>query len=177
MGVTIVPEYLLRDIVSQMPPIPYPTGDREIQFGFGDKKELNKYLALKKEDSYPLMWLLMPSTELHTNEFSKVERDCSIIIATLETRKDLYNPQRYEGSFKQVLLPVFDLFVQGISSASTTRFINETQVSKNKFPNYSEDANSTKSGAIELWDAIRIDCRIEFQNSCLRQIKWITTTS
>ena len=87
----------------------------------GDKKELNKYLSLKKNDSYPLVWLLSPSAESHIDNSSRVERDCSIILATLETRTD-YNPQRYEGSFSQVLNPVTDYIVQGVRSASQTVF-------------------------------------------------------
>ena len=175
MGI-VIPEHKLRDIISQMPKVDYQggIGDRSIQFGWGDKTELNRYLKLKKEDSYPLMWLLSPSPELHIYKSTRVERDCSIVIATLETRKDLYNPQRYNFSFDIVLNPIADYFMQGIRSASTTMFLNEDNVTLNKFPNYSDESQSDKSGAIALWDAIRIDCRIEFKNSCLNEIKWIT---
>ena len=176
MGI-VVPEYLLEDIVDQMPQISYPNGNRSINFGYGDKKELNKYLQVKKEGSYPLIWLLMPQSELLTNEFSKSERDCNFIIATLEDRKDLYNSQRFRGSFDQFLLPVVNLLIEGISSAETTRFINQTQATINKFPNYSDESNSDSGGVIALWDAIRLDCRIEFQNACLKQIKWTTSTT
>ena len=31
----IVPEYILRDIVSQMPTVTYPNEERTIQFGWG----------------------------------------------------------------------------------------------------------------------------------------------
>lgn len=176
MGI-VVPEYLLEDIVDQMPQISYPNGDRSINFGYGDKKELNKYLQLKKEGSYPLMWLLMPEKETHIYEFSKAERDCKVVIATLETRADLMNPQRFRGSFDQFLFPMANLFIEGISSAETTRFINDTKVDIYKHPNYSEETDSKKSGVIALWDAIRLDCRIEFQNACLKQIKWTTSTT
>lgn len=182
MGSLIIPEQELRDIISQMPPIDYgdnekgnPIGERNIQFGWGNKKELNKYLAKKQKASYPLTWLLSPSPELHIDNSSKVERDCSLIIATLDTRKDLYNPDRYKLYFDRVLNPIAELFVQGIRSASTTRFLNDDNVTITKFPDYSEDASTIQTGAIELWDAIRIDCRIEFNNSCLNNIKWITS--
>lgn len=176
MGI-IVPEYILEDIVEQMPSINYPSGAKDVNFGYGDKRELDKYLKLKGDSSYPLIWLLMPSPEKHTKEFSRAERSCSFIVATLETRSDLMNSQRFRGAFDQFLLPVSNLLIEGISSASATRFINETEVDIYKFPNYSEDEKSEESGTIQLWDAIRMDCRIEFKNSCLRQIKWTTTIS
>jgi hypothetical protein len=175
----IVPEYILRDIVNQMPQISYQGQNsidlvRTIQFGWGDKKELNKYLLLRRNDSYPLVWLLSPSVEAHVDNSSKVERDCSIVVATLETRKDLYNPQRYEGTFNNILNPVTSYVIQGLRSFSKTRILNDNDVNITKFPNYSEDSNSNQGGSIELWDATRIDCRIEFNNSCSNNIKWIT---
>ena len=177
MGI-IVPEYILEDIVELMPTITYPNSvERNIKFGYGDKKELNRYLALKKDASYPLIWLLMPEKETHTCQFSKAERDCRFIIATLEDRSDLLNSQRYRGAFDQFLLPVANLLIEGIQSASTTRFANQDEVGIAKHPNYSEESNSNESGVIELWDAIRLDCKIEFNNSCLNQIKWITNTT
>lgn len=170
----IVPEYIIRDIVDQMPLIDYPIGLLKIKFGWGDKIELNKYLSLKKGDSYPLVWLLLPSIEHHNSNLSLVERDCSIIIATLETRKDLYNPQRYEGAFEKVLNIVTDYMIQGFRSSSQTRLLNDDKINITKFPNYSEDSNFEKGASIELWDATRIDCKIEFNNSCVNTIKWMT---
>ena len=177
MGI-IVPEYILEDIVELMPTITYPDSvERNIKFGYGDKKELNRYLALKQDASYPLIWLLMPERETLTYQFSKDERDCRFIIATLEDRADLFNSQRYRGAFDQFLIPVANLLIEGIQSASTTRFANTDELGMVKHPNYSEESDSNESGSIELWDALRLDCRIEFNNSCLRQIKWITNTT
>ena len=144
----IVPEYIIRDIVNQIPTITYPSGEKSVQFGWGDKKELNKYLKVKKEGSYPLIWLLSPSQELHTNNSTIVERDCNFVIATLETRSDLYNPQRYEGAFKSFLNPVTEYLTQGVRNASPTRILNDDNITITKFPNYSEDESSSKSGAI-----------------------------
>ena len=173
MGALIIPEYKIRDFINQMPTISYPDGERNIQFGWGDKKELNKYLMKKGIDSYPLVWLLGPSTERHIDQLEKAERDCSFVIATLETRTDLYNPQRYEGSFSKFLNPVNNYLVQGMRNANTTRVLNNDVFNITKHPNYSDESQGDQSGSIELWDAIRTDCTIEFNNSCLKQLKWI----
>lgn len=170
----IVIEDILSQIVTRFPTISYAGQERFSKFGWGDKKELNRYLILKQDESYPLVWLLGAAPELHQNNSDLIERDCAIIIATLETRQDLYNPQRYQGAFSQVLNPVADYFMQGIRASSNTRFLNDDTATLTKFPNYSEDSSKTEGGAIELWDAIRIDCRIEFNGSCANSIKWIT---
>ena len=176
MGSIIVPEHKLRDIVSKMPQVDYggTNGLRTIQFGWGDKKQLNKYLALKKDDSYPLIWLLNPRPKTCKANQSLVERDCNLVIATLESRKDMNSMERFDASFDIILNPITDLIFQGIGSATTTRFLNDDEQVVNDFPDYSDDANSNSSGVIALWDAIRIDCKIEFNNSCLKNIKWIT---
>jgi len=181
MGGLIIPEDKLREIISQMPPIDYidANGDliesRQIQFGWGTKKQLNEYLKLNKEDSYPLTWLLNPRTKTYKDQSSLVDRDCNIVIATLETRKYMSAMDRFNASFEIVLNPICELITQGIRSASTTRFLNDDQQQVNDFPDYSEEGNTAEAGSIEMWDAIRFDCRIEFNNNCLNNIKWITS--
>ena len=176
MGSLIIPEHQLRDIISQMPQIDYggAIGERVIRFGWGTKKQLNAYLCKKKDDSYPLIWLLNPRTKTYKDQSSLVDRDCNLVIATLETRKYMDAMQRFNASFEIVLNPICDLLMQGIRSASTTRFLNDDVQNINDFPDYSEEGNTSKGGSIEMWDAIRFDCRIEFNNSCLNNIKWIT---
>jgi len=176
MGGLIVPEYKLRDIISQMPSIDYggDIGVYDIQFGWGSKKSLNKYLDKKGDDSYPLIWLLNPSKKTYKDQSSLVERDCSLIIATLETRKDMDDEERFDAAFKIVLNPIADLIIQGVRSANTTMFLNDNKQDVFDFPDYSDESSGSTSGTIALWDAIRLDCRIEFNNSCLNDIKWMT---
>ena len=166
---------MLRDIVSQMPSVDYggDLGFRDVQFGWGNKKQLNEYLKLKKSDSYPLIWLLNPQKEVYKNQSTMIDRDCPLILATLETRKDLDSMQRFDFSFALVLVPIFDYIMQGFRAANTTRVLNNDEFEASKYTDYSDSDSGDKSGVIEDWDAIRVDCRVEFKNNCLNQIKWI----
>ena len=168
----IVVEHRLRDIVSQIPGIDLNKDYLGVKpkFGWGDKKELNRYLQLKKEGSYPLVWLL-PSPENHIDSGQAVKKDCNLIIATLEKDISLFNDQRYLKSYDLILNPLTDYLVQGLRSSSISSIIGD-EWSVFRHPNYSEESKGDESGTIDLWDAIRLDCTVEINNHCLKQIVW-----
>jgi hypothetical protein len=171
----IVPEYIMRDIILQMPKLTVfnDGNERSIKFGWGDKLELNRYLVAEKEDLYPLIWLLIPAKDVHSENGALCNRLCSFIIANTEERSELYNPQRYEYNFKMVLLPVTEYIIQGIKGSSDTR-IADDEYEVTKHPNYSEDgSNGSESASIALWDAVRLDIDVEFiKTNCKNIIKW-----
>ena len=168
----IVVEHRLRDIISQIPTIALNADYLAVspKFGWGNKKELNRYLELKKEGSYPLIWLL-PSKESHKNNGESVQRKCVFIIAHLEKDTSLFNDERYLKSFDLILNPLTDYLVQGLRTASIS-FIVDDEWEIFKEPNYSETQSADEHGTIDLWDAIRLDCNIEITNDCLNTISW-----
>lgn len=164
----IVTEHRLRDLVGLIPSIRInDSNNLKPFFGWGNKDELNRTLKEYKSSIYPLIWLL-PGKDDYNYKSEKVIKDCSFIIATLETKEDLLNPTRYEYNFKIVLNPLTSLLIEGLRKSSITRVISDN-IGIFKQPNYSE---IEKDGVIDLWDATRIDCKIEINNNCLRDIKW-----
>lgn len=171
----IIAENILRDIVYQMPEIRINDDvKRQPNFHWGDRHELVKYLELKSEEAYPLIWLLL-GVENHKDRGSVCFRDCELIIATRETDKTLLNSQRYLKSFETVLNPVLDLLVEGLQSSSTTRIVNDSW-SIERRPDYTESyyKNDNDNFTIDLWDAIKLLCEVEFNNNCQNTILWQT---
>ena len=150
----IIPEHILRDIVKQIPAVVINSGrTQKPQFGWGDKLELNRYLKLKKNDSYPLIWLL-PSVEHHSEDGDRCKKRLEIIVATLEEDENLFNPERYNQSFEIVLNPVTEQVIKGLTDSRVTKII-EAKWDVFKHPNYSDD-DGKSNGTIALWDALKL---------------------
>ena len=170
----IVPEHILTDIVAQMPAVVLNSNiTQSPQFSWGDKLELNRYLELKKNDSYPLIWLL-PSVDSHYNDGEYCSKRLELIIATLESDQNLFNPERYKKSFEIVLNPVADLVLKGLTDSRVTKVIGEKwEIFKQ--PNYSDNKyqDDNSHGTIELWDALKITFNeVEFNNNCINKNIW-----
>ena len=167
----IIPEHILRDIVKQIPAVVINSKiTQKPQFGWGDKLELNRYLENKKNDSYPLIWLL-PTGENHHSDGDYCNKRLEIIIATLEEDENLYNPERYNQSFKIVLNPVTEQVIKGLTDSRVTKII-EAKWDVFKHPNYSDD-DGKSNGTIALWDALKITFNeVEFNNNCLNTNIW-----
>lgn len=172
---SIIVENRITEIVANMPKIRINEDvSQSPSFGWGDRKELGKYLNLKGGGAYPLIWLLI-SPDNHTERGRLCSRDCEFVIATLESQKDLMNNERFEKSFDVVLNPVLEYLLQGLGSSSIARIENESW-SVERRPDYSESDFKEKNDnyTIELWDALKLSCTVEFNNHCLKTIKWQT---
>jgi len=167
----IIPEYIIRDIVKQIPDVVINLErTQKPQFGWGDKLELNRYLKLKKNNSYPLIWLL-PSIEHHSKDGDRCNKRLEIIIATLEEDENLYNPERYDKSFRIVLNPVAEQVIKGLTDSRVTKIIG-AKWDVFKHPNYSDD-DGKSNGTIALWDALKLTFNeVEFNNNCLNTNIW-----
>lgn len=162
----IVVENRLRDIISQFPQITIGSNNYSSYFGFGNETELNRYITRSNSSNYPLIWLL-PNTDSYKVNGALVTRNVSIIIATMEQREELMNPERYSASFSYVLNPLTDYLIQGLQNSNITRVLSEN-INITKFPNYTQ----TEGSVIDKWDAVRIECEVEFNKHCLNTIKW-----
>jgi hypothetical protein len=159
----IVVEDSLTEIIKYIPKVQINVSiASKAQFIWGDANELNRYIASKKSNSYPLIWLL-PSEDIYEGSKGQtVDKECTFIIATRETRTDLLNAERYRNSFKWVLNPLTANLIHGLSSSNiTSRSGEEYQILK--LPNYSDD--QIKNGTIDLWDAISLKINIRFTNN------------
>lgn len=168
----IVTEHIIRAIVDTIPAMQLNADTLEkAKFHWGDEKELNRYIELKKDDSYPLIWLLPSADNYEGNTGQTVVKDCTFIIATRETRKELFNDQRYITTFDVVLNPLTDYLIHGLTASTITDRIGSFW-EINKFPNYS--AESAKNGTIDLWDAVKLDIAVRFNGElqCLKQISY-----
>jgi hypothetical protein len=168
----IVVEHMLRAVINTIPEIRLNDNlSSKPKFHWGDEKELNRYIQLKKDESYPLIWLL-PSPDRYEGSLGQeIIKECTFIIATRETRKELFNDQRYINSFDVVLQPLTENLIHGITVSSITDRTEDTWEIM-KFPNYSND--SEKNGTIDLWDAIQLTINVRFKSSikCLKNINY-----
>lgn len=130
-----------------------------------DAKEVNRYLLLK-EQPYPVIFLISGRTNgVRTDDgvFQEVNRDAVFILATRELDTNLINSQRLESSYKNVLNPLTELFINSLENSSISR-VTENGFSVELIPNYE---NSTKNGQIDIWDAVRLQGDITINNQCL----------
>ena len=154
----IVVEHLIREAIATIEEIQLNAGvSRKPSFGWGDKKELNRYLELKKDNAYPLIWLIQ-NKEKHIEKGTAIEKDCTFIIATRETRTDLFNDERYLNSFNVVLNPLTEMLLKVLKRSQSIS--SEYEIFKR--PNYSE--NKKENGTIDLWDAIELNIDITFRD-------------
>lgn len=143
---------------------------KKCSFSFGKEEELNRYLKATNSQDYPLIWLL-PSKNTNDITSNIVKRRVSIIIATLEENSDYFNVTRYERSFKPVLFPIRDYLVHSLRNSGATRLIG-SEVDTYEFPNYVKDDGA---GNIDKWDAIRIECDVDFiRDKCIKSFTWTT---
>ena len=167
----IIPEHSIRDIIAGMPTVRINSGlTVSPKFHWGNKKELNRYIQVQKENSYPLIWLL-PSLESHEGSTGQsLTKECSFIIATRETRSSLFNNERYKISFDIVLNPLTNNLIHALISSNITSRIGETH-DVFKLPNFSED-DGESNVTIDLWDAISLDMNVRFSSN-IKNLKQI----
>lgn len=154
----IVTEHLIRDAINTIDAIALNSNvSKKPSFGWGNKLELNRYLELKKDNAYPLIWLIQ-NKEKHIEKGNRVKKNCEFIIATRETRKDMYNDERYLKSFDLVLNPLTSNLIKVLKRSQ--EISKEWEISK--LPNYSD--SKSKNGTIDLWDAIKLDIEVTFKD-------------
>lgn len=169
----IVVEHVIAKIIDTIPSIALNAEvSSKPKFHWGDEFELNRYIQLMKEESYPLIWLLPSPDKYEGSNGQEVVKECEFIIATRETRTDLFNNQRYINSFDLVLQPLTEKLIHGLTVSSiTNRIGDEWEVTK--FPNYS--ASSEENATIDIWDAISLTISVRFNGGlkCLKPIFYL----
>ena len=166
----IVTEHNIRSIVATIPAIQMNADLLKTpSFGWGGEAELSRYLTKKKDAAYPLIWLL-PSSDDYSGNGQQVDKECVLVIATRETREDMYNDERYINAFATILNPLTAYLIHGLD-VSTISNLADREWEVFKFPNY---VNANKNYTIDLWDAIQLTIKVRFNNTsnCLKEISY-----
>lgn len=157
----IIPEDILTTVVKSMDQIDGKT----VHFHYGNKDELNRYLDTYKDQVYPLIWML-PFEEQHS--VNLVNGNVRFIVAVNFDKKDLQrlNNERIKWSFKDLLLPTVDEFLERVSRNRNASFDN-TDFSLRKYPNYRESKTDSEADNLHLWDALTLSLNnMSFYNKC-----------
>ena len=167
MGVTtkiIVVEERLAEIFETLPAYIDDKGNEfKPLFKFGDNKELLAFLKQNEgsKSPYPLIWLVYPYEENHQR--THVQIDNMDLILAVETNSEMFNEERFETTYKDVLFPLYDnirtLFDQAniISTDDTYRVV--------KYPNYG-NLEGTENETVDIWDALKMTFNCQITNWC-----------
>ena len=79
-------EESLGKLIQLLPDVTIGENDYSIKYNWGTQELLNKYLILNKENSYPLIWLIVgrDSNDIYNKNIS---RNARIVIATRSMNK------------------------------------------------------------------------------------------
>ena len=176
----IIVEESLKKLIEQIPEIQINAAlSRKPSFHWGDELELGKYIKLRDGAAYPLIWLL-PGEDTYISKggarYNKVERICSFVLATRETRKELLNTERYRRSYDIVLNPLLDYLLTCLTKSNIVEQLDNEFIVLRE-PNYS--AESEKNATIDIWDAIKFDIKLRFKDNinCLKPVFFPNYTS
>lgn len=176
----IVTELILQGVFDQIPGIAINDNvTRKPKFAYGDRSELVKYVVAKGDETYPLIWLLMSSVQPHEKHIENgtlCQRTCELVLATRESDKSLLPNERFEKSFKYTLNPLLDYVSQAISSSNEMRLLQDV-FETGRYFDIVVSESAEESYSIDLWDAIKVKCDIEFikvNDNCKNTIKWRT---
>lgn len=141
-----------------------------IKYGWGTQDELNKYLALPRNESpYPLIWLTIGSDRDNLNE-PRVTRNAKILIATLSMMQAEMNPFIYATDYESILIPIAENLIKALQKSGSSMIINN-EIQREFLPNYSVNENK---GQVDVWNVLVLDAEISFNNatSCINTIKF-----
>ena len=139
------------------------SGQDELNFGYGDKFELDRIIVGKtnnRQKMYPLAWYLMPN-EL---EYTETKASGSFTFLIAHNSQPLYlNDQRFKIIYDDTLFPYMESILKMFEKSRYIIPAKEYRITE--FPNYSE---SGKNVQIDCWDALRliIDLEIYKDNEC-----------
>ena len=144
---------------------------KDVQFSFGDQKELNKWIAGRGSLSkYPLVWYVLVKKNRPVNT-DYVEVSSRIILFT-STKQEYYNQTRSLINYDQILNPLADKIIQAIEESSKIEF-SSLSAQDEDLPCFGLEsqefsASNTQSATIDYLDAkiLHVDLRVK-NNNCI----------
>jgi hypothetical protein len=167
----IVVETRLKEIFDTLPEI---NGCKPV-FGYGTDIQLNEFLAAKvREKVYPLIWLVYPNEEIHDMNGTTLSCPSMTFILASNAQKSILNDHRIATIYNDVLNPLFDNVIRSFSNtvSRVVPFSDTETFRATKFPNYTNEKTKNESKTISPWDAIRLNCSLDFNNCQLEQINY-----
>lgn len=136
-------------------------------FNWGTQDVLNKYLTLPSQQSkYPLIWLVN-GNDLYDTMAKEVRRqNARLVIAMRSDKVDEFNPFIYETDYKMILNPLLENVLTALNGSSIS-YLYESEYTVKRVPNYSVNDTGEKSGTVDIWNAITLDCSISINDQCL----------
>ena len=151
-------EESLGKIVQLLPNVTIGVNNYPINYNWGTQELLNKYLILNKENSYPLVWLVVGRDSNDINN-KNISRNARIVIATRSMNKEEFNEFQFQTYYKEILYPVQMNLIKALRMSGISQIVNEVYNSEYK-PNYS--FNDSEGGLVDIWNAIELTIEISF---------------
>ena len=165
--------------------VPEIDNNGKLFFGYGEQKELNAILLTKQKNEtpcYPLLWYNLPNTLQGNRQYSEGNFD---FVLAHNTTLDLFNDQRFNDIYDNILYPYFDLVIQAFDNAPGIDLFHISENNRYEYtcyPNYGSPTTfegKDEQKQVDIWDAIkfkvklRISSNCDFQNICynLKNIK------
>lgn len=143
-----------------------------VRFSFGTQKELDIFLK-NNSNPYPLVWLVYPVSESYQLNKRRHHRfDRIRLIFAINTTTDKLIEERLQTT-RYVLDQITDKFISLMNHSQYRKFIGidkTTKLVETFHPNYSVNESQDKSKAIDVWDAMVLDCDINLIPDCIPNI-------
>lgn len=159
-------EERMLEIISQLP---QRNGFKPV-YHFGDELELNKFILKSKKSVYPLIWQIVKPEK--DNAISKrITTDLEFFIAVQNKKTAMFNTERWETSYKNVLIPVYEDFKKAFIECGIIQ--SDFSFDIQKMPNYSQTEIRDKSKTIDIIDAILVKLpNSTIIDTCIKNVKF-----
>lgn len=162
-------EESLGKLIQLLPVVTIGDNDYSIKYNWGTQEVLNKYLTTNKENSYPLIWLII-GRDTNDIKGKNISRNARIVIATRSMNKEEFNEFQFQTYYKEILYPVQKNLIKVLERSGISSIIEDTYNSE-FVPNYSfNDDNGT---LIDIWNAIVLNIEISFNTDYQCRIKQV----
>ena len=164
-------EESLGKLVKLLPDVKIGKADYSIKYNWGTQELLNKYLILNKENSYPLVWLVVGRDSNDINN-KNISRNARIVIATRSMNKEEFNEFQFQTYYKEILYPIQMNLIKALRRSGISTIIDDVYNSEYK-PNYS--FRDEEGVLVDIWNAIELNLEISFVTDyqCrLKQVKF-----
>lgn len=149
-----------------------------VQFHYGDQKELNAWILSQQKQNakkYPLIWYVTGIEDKRPNGYIATEGQ--LILFNL-TKTEYLNSYRANSTYKNVIIPLYDLVNTTLSLHPFVTLIDRTPLKYDDKPNFgvnestkSDFTNKTnqseQSVATDILDARIIPLKFRIKTDCI----------
>lgn len=144
---------------------------KDVQFSFGDQKELNKWIAGRGSLSkYPLVWYVLKDYDKEVDESRYITVDNARIILFTSTKPELYNAKRALINYDEILEPLSIKLEKEMQLSGKFEFI-DSSLKIIDIPCYGLDgqdfsASNTQSVTLDYLDARTLTANLRVYKTC-----------